>query len=74
MVRRLGLLLTAATAAAVLTLGGSGTASADPWFTLRGYYPTASACDAAGKAGYDLWGPVYSCVLDPNGYYGLYTH
>ncbi|MGC0416942.1 hypothetical protein [Embleya sp. AB8] len=74
MKKRIGLLVAAATAATLVPLAAATNASAAGEFRVRGVYQTQEQCNAAGKAGYDLWGPNFFCSDGPGGLIYLYAH
>ncbi|MFJ4686988.1 hypothetical protein ACIQNG_26595 [Streptomyces sp. NPDC091377] len=65
MLRRLSVLVGAAVATAGLLFATAPSASADPFFTPRSHHSSYAECDAAGKAGKDLWGLLYKCEPFP---------
>ncbi|WP_052397458.1 hypothetical protein [Streptomyces sp. NRRL F-5123] len=72
--RRIGLVAAAAAAAAVLAPLAAGTSAhaAGEWHT-QGVYYTYDQCQAAGVAGYHLWGPNFLCQSSA-GYVYLLVH
>ncbi|MEO3973998.1 hypothetical protein [Streptomyces sp. CAU 1734] len=86
MFRRTGIALGAALAAAALTLGTasataaapSGTPTAAPVsaaspFYVHGYYVNLASCEAAGRQGLPVWGPLWWCSFNGNAY-ELWAH
>ncbi|KUF15076.1 MULTISPECIES: hypothetical protein [Streptomyces] len=63
MFRRAAAALTTTATAAVLALGFAGTAEAAPGigFYARSHHISYADCQAAGKAGYHIWGPIFFC-------------
>lgn len=70
--QRIGL-LAAAAVAVLVPIGAATTASAAGEFHLSGVYRTQAQCQAAGVAGYQLWGPNFLCTPS-DGLVFLYTH
>jgi hypothetical protein len=63
MYRRTAAVLATAVSAGALALGAAGAAQANPG---PGYYANSSYtsyadCQAAGRAGYRIWGPNFTC-------------
>lgn len=80
MTRRLKMVAVAVAVAAatVIPVVGASSAAAYDDFRVQGVYPTEQQCEAAGAAGYQLWGPVYFCttidVYPVGTEYALWVH
>lgn len=63
MYRRTAAALATAATAGALALGAAGTAQANPGpgYYAQGSYASYADCQAAGKAGYQVWGPIFAC-------------
>ncbi|MEU8779191.1 hypothetical protein [Streptomyces sp. NPDC048606] len=63
MYRRTAAALATALTAGALALGAAGTAEAVPGtgFYARSNHASYTECVAAGRAGYNIWGPVFFC-------------
>lgn len=74
MKRRIATAVTAAAAAAVLVpLAAATSAHAAGEWRTQGLYYTYDQCQAAGVAGYNLWGPNFLCQSS-GGYVYLLVH
>ncbi|MET9142616.1 hypothetical protein [Streptomyces sp. NPDC004042] len=73
MKRRIALAAATIAAAVALPLTATTSAQASAWH-FQGAYPSAAACDEAGKAGVLLWGPLFVCSPGGQGWYNLYVH
>ncbi|MER8043972.1 hypothetical protein [Streptomyces sp. NPDC094032] len=63
MYRRTAAALATAVTAGALALGTAATAEAAPgpgWYA-RSHYTSYADCQAAGQAGYQVWGPIFFC-------------
>ncbi|MFF2193512.1 hypothetical protein [Streptomyces sp. NPDC058157] len=63
MYRRAAAALATAATAGALALGMAGTAEAAPgpgWYA-RSHHTSYADCQATGKAGYQVWGPIFLC-------------
>ncbi|MFJ7158749.1 hypothetical protein ACIQUQ_27925 [Streptomyces sp. NPDC101118] len=63
MYRRTAAALATAVTAGALALGAAGAAEAVPGtgFYARSNHASYTECMAAGRAGYNIWGPVFFC-------------
>lgn len=76
MKRRIAMFAAAAAAVVALPLAGATTAEAST-LHFQGAYYTSADCNAAGRQGVALWGPVFVCSpMQMNGHtwYALYVH
>ncbi|MFC9731410.1 hypothetical protein [Streptomyces roseolus] len=62
MYRRVAAALATAATAGALALGAAGSAeAAGPGFYPRSHHSSYAECQAAGQAGYAIWGPIFLC-------------
>ncbi|MCX4983616.1 hypothetical protein [Streptomyces sp. NBC_00572] len=63
MYRRTAAALATAATAGALALGTAGAAEAapGPGFYARSHHASYAECQAAGQAGYQIWGPIFFC-------------
>ncbi|WP_330242379.1 hypothetical protein [Streptomyces sp. NBC_00525] len=76
MKRRIAMIAATVAAAVAIPLAGATTAQASSWH-FQGAYYTASECNAAGRQGALLWGPLFNCSpmqMDGHTWYALYVH